>query len=74
MNMTRLKQVIGGVLILAGIVLFYSAFTETATQWLTDWVIKNVPDLKGQYSARQLLLAWGGMLAGFGGLIGFRKV
>jgi hypothetical protein len=70
----KLKQIIGGVLILAGIALFYSAFTETATEWLTDWVIRHVPHMKGQYSAKQLLLAWGGMLAGFGGLIGFRKV
>ena len=41
---------------------------------LTDWIIRNVPHMKGQYSSKQLLLAWGGMLAGFGGLIGFRKI
>jgi len=74
MQLIRLKQVIGGVLILAGITLFYAAFTDTATEWLTDWIIRNVPHMKGQYSSKQLLLAWGGMLAGFGGLIGFRKV
>jgi hypothetical protein len=70
----KLKQIIGGVLILAGIILFYAAFTETATEWLTDWVTRHVPHMKGQYSAKQLLLAWGGMFAGFGGMIGFRKV
>ena len=74
MQLNRLKQVIGGALILAGIILFYAAFTDTATEWLTDWIIRNVPHMKGQYSSKQLLLAWGGMLAGFGGLIGFRKV
>lgn len=73
MQVKKLKQVIGGIMILAGIVLFYFAFTETATEWLTEWIIKNAPYMKGQYSAKQLLLAWGGMLAGFGGLIGFRK-
>ena len=74
MQMKKLKQVIGGVLIVAGITLFYCAFTETATEWLTEWVVKNVPHMKGQYSSKQLLMAWGGMLAGFGGLIGFRKI
>ena len=74
MQLKKLKQVIGGVLIVAGVTLFYSAFTDTATEWLNDWVSINVPHLKGQYSAKQLLIAWGGMLAGFGGLLGFRKI
>jgi hypothetical protein len=73
-GLMELKKVIGAIMIAAGVACFYSAFTVTATETLTDWMINHVPDLKGQYSAKQLLIAWGGMLAGLGGLLGFRKV
>ena len=69
----ELKKIIGVGLIIAGAALFYSAYTAGATEALTDWMTKNSPNLKEHYSAKELLLAWGGMLAGFGGLIGFRK-
>lgn len=67
------KKAIGIVLFLAGAALFYSAFTQGATQALGEWMSANVPDMKGRYSPRELLLAWGGLLAGLGGIIGFRK-
>ncbi|NVN90982.1 MAG: hypothetical protein HXX11_10305 [Desulfuromonadales bacterium] len=70
----EMKKIIGITLFLVGAALFYSAFTVGATEALGEWVIKNVPDLKGQYTPKQLLIAWGGLLAGLGGLIGFRKV
>lgn len=69
----ELKKMIGIVLFLVGATLFYAAFTVSATEALSEWMIRNVPSMKGQYSAKELLMAWGGMLAGFGGLIGFRK-
>lgn len=67
------KKAIGIVLFLTGAALFYSAFTQGATQALGEWINANAPDLKGQYSPRELLMAWGGLLAGLGGIIGFRK-
>jgi len=69
----ELKKIIAIALFLVGAALFYSAYTASATEALSDWMIRNVPDMKGQYSAKDLLMAWGGMLAGFGGIIGFRK-
>jgi len=68
-----LKKMIGLALFLAGAALFYAAFTTSATEALTAWLIRNAPGMQGQYSAKELLMAWGGMLAGLGGLIGFRK-
>ena len=69
----ELRKMIGVVLFLAGATLFYAAFTVSATEALGEWIIVNVPSMKGQYSAKELLLAWGGMLAGLGGIIGLRK-
>ncbi len=69
----ELKKIIGIILFLVGAAFFYSAFTVTATETLAEWMTRNVPDMKGQYSPKELLLAWGGLLAGLGGIIGFRK-
>lgn len=69
----ELKKIIGIILFLVGAVFFYSAFTVSATEMLGEWMVGNVPDMKGQYSPKELLLAWGGLLAGLGGIIGFRK-
>ena len=69
----EVKKIIGVGLIIAGAALFYSGFTADATDALTGWIGKNAPNLKGRYGAKELLLAWGGMLAGFGGLIGCGK-
>lgn len=66
------RKLIGIALFLAGAALFYSAFTTGATQALGEWMVKNVPDMK-QYTPKQLLLAWGGLLAGLGGVIGFGR-
>ncbi len=48
MHVTKLKQPISGLMILTGITLFHAAFTDSATEWLTAWIIKNVPHMKGQ--------------------------
>jgi len=69
----ELKKIIGIVLFLTGAALFYAAFTVSATETLSEWIIRNVPSMQGKYSAKELLMAWGGMLAGLGGVIGFRK-
>ena len=69
----EVKKIIGVGLIIAGAALFYAGFTATATEALTEWMTQHSPNLKGHYTAKELLLAWGGMLAGFGGLIGFGK-
>jgi hypothetical protein len=69
----ELKKTIGIVLFLAGATLFYAAYTVGATEALSEWMIRNVPNMKDQYSAKELLMAWGGMLAGLGGIIGLRK-
>jgi hypothetical protein len=69
----ELKKIIGIMLFLVGAAFFYSAFTATVTGMLGEWMVKNVPDMVAQYKPRELLLAWGGLLAGLGGIIGFRK-
>lgn len=69
----ELKKIIGIILFLVGAAFFYSAFTVTATEMLGEWMAGNVPDMQAQYSPKELLLAWGGLLAGLGGIIGFRK-
>lgn len=68
-----LKKTIGLVLFLAGAALFYAAFTTSATEALSGWISRNAPGMQGQYGAKELLMAWGGMLAGLGGIIGFRR-
>ena len=68
-----LRKIIGVGLIIAGAALFYSGYTADATEVLTGWITQHSPNLKDHYTAKELLLAWGGMLAGFGGLIGFGK-
>jgi multisubunit Na+/H+ antiporter MnhB subunit len=62
----EVKKMIGGFLALSGAAIFYSAFTEGATEWLTNWIIQNAPHIKGKYSAKDLLIAWGGMMTGIG--------
>ncbi|ABK99661.1 hypothetical protein [Pelobacter propionicus] len=69
----EMKKSVGIILFLVGAAFFYSAFTVTATEMLGEWMVDNVPDMKGQYTPKELLLAWGGLLAGLGGIIGFRK-
>jgi hypothetical protein len=69
----EMKKSVGIILFLVGAAFFYSAFTVTATEMLGEWMVGNVPDMKGQYTPKELLLAWGGLLAGLGGIIGFRK-
>lgn len=62
----EVKKMIGGFLALAGVAVFYGAYTDGATEWLTNWIIQNAPHMKGKYSAQELLIAWGGLLAGIG--------
>lgn len=69
----EVKKTVGIILFLVGAALFYSAFTVGATEALGEWMVTNVPDLKGQYTPKEVLIAWGGLLAGLGGIIGFRK-
>lgn len=69
----ELKKIIGIMLFLVGAAFFYSAFTVSATEMLGEWMVRSVPDMVGKYSPKELLLAWGGLLAGLGGIIGFRK-
>lgn len=69
----ELKKIFGIILFLVGAAFFYSAFTVTATEMLGEWMVRNVPDMVGQYHPKDLLLAWGGLLAGLGGIVGFRK-
>ena len=69
----EVRKMIGGVLVALGVVTFYGAYTDGATEWLTNWIILNAPHLKGKYSAHELMIAWGGMLAGIGLMLVVRK-
>lgn len=62
----EVKKIIGGILVALGVVTFYGAYTDGATAWLMDWIIRNAPHMKGKYSAQELMIAWGGMMAGIG--------
>ena len=69
----EVRKMIGGVLVLIGVFSFYGAYTDSATEWLTSWIIQNASYMKGKYSAHELMLAWGGMLAGIGLMLIVRK-
>jgi len=67
------KKLVGCIIALIGAGLFYAAFTVTATEWLGDWVSSNAPSVKEQYTPKEIMIAWGGMLAGIGVMMISRK-
>jgi hypothetical protein len=69
----EVRKIIGGVLVFFGVVSFYGAYTDGATEWLTNWIIQNASHMKGKYSAQELMIAWGGMLAGIGLMLIVRR-
>jgi len=62
----EVKKMIGGVLVAIGVATFYGGFTDSATEWLTNWIIQNAAHMKGKYSAKELMISWGGLMAGIG--------
>jgi len=69
----EVKKMIGGILVAIGVVTFYGAYTDGATEWLTNWIIQNAPHMKGKYSAQELMISWGGLMAGIGLMLIVRR-
>ncbi len=69
----EVRKMIGGILVAIGVVTFYGAYTDGATEWLTDWIIQNAPNMKGKYSAQELMISWGGLMAGLGLMLIVRR-
>ncbi len=67
------KKLAGCIIALIGAGLFYAAFTVTATEWLGSWVSSNASSVSDQYTPKEILIAWGGMLAGIGVMMFSRK-